>query len=95
MLARIVEALIALAAVALALEVGVAMMRAILHRDDPEAHASARRAARTWTYGITIVVLLAFVGWAIGWGVWPLAAILVVAVLLGLVAAARRAKLRS
>ena len=90
MLPRIIEALIALAAVALALEIGVMMMRAMQHRDDPEVHASARRAARTWTYSITIVVLLAFVGLAIGWGVWPLVALLVVAVLLGLVASFRK-----
>lgn len=80
MLSRIWEALIALAAVAVALEIGVTMMRAMQHRNDPEAHESARRTARRWTYGVTTVVLLAFVGLAIGWGVWPLVALLVVVV---------------
>lgn len=90
-LARVYEALIALVAVALALEVGVVMMRAVEHRNDPEVHESARRTARRWTYGITTVVLLAFVGLAIGWGVWPLVALLVVAVPLVLFASYRKA----
>lgn len=90
MLPRIIEALIALAAVALALEIGVTMMRAMQHRNDPDAHKSARRAARTWTYGITVVVLVAFVGLAIGWSLWPLTAVLIAAVLLGLAVARRR-----
>lgn len=86
MLARVYEAIAALAAIALALEVGVLLMRAMQFRDDPLAHANARRTARRWTYGITAVVLLAFIGLAIGWGIWPLVVLLIIAVPLGIAA---------
>jgi hypothetical protein len=87
----IIVAVATLVAAAIAVEIGVVLMKAMFKRNDPEAHVHSRRRARLWSYGITIVVLVAFASWVSAWHGWLIALLFVVLIPIVLVASFREA----
>lgn len=85
----IIEALVTIVAVVVAVEIGVLLMKAMFKREDPNAHVHSRRRARIWSYGITIVVLVAFASLASAWHGWIIALLFVVLIPIVLLASFR------